>query len=206
MASDSFCFGRWFSVILLPITLFLVACQDAKVHILVFNSTDYSYTVSDSEGEHTVGPRQRLFSSIKRDGSFEVGFPGRTPDHSYSTENSETLKDAESRLFYYCGDRQGLYLVDETNLYFDPNSQMPKKMPEFKVIAEMKDVDFVPIPSSCVLEDGEGFYSLPRSPQQVHYRLIRVSPDLSDSEARVALKAKLESWWLKSKEEVHSTQ
>lgn len=157
------------------------------------NGFDYNISAG-SDAMIEIGPNQSLLFLVDRDEdeTFQVK---ATTTETFRVGDEPELLNSTEKMLYFCGNRENLYLVDDTEFYG------PGDRPRAEIVADMEKTSFQPIPESTILDWGEAIYE---PAYQVgggrQYRLVRLPQTATADEARKQIRDKLTGWRQKSRQ------
>jgi hypothetical protein len=170
-------------------------CQSGKpIKVLVANGFDYRISAgTDSMIE--VAPNQRFLFLVDRDKDETFQVKAANTIETFRVGDEPQLLNSKETMLFFCGDKENLYLVDDTEFYG------PGDQPRAEIVADMERTSFQPIPESSMLDWGEATYeSAFRVGGGRQYRLVRLPRKVTADQARKQIRDKLMGWREKSRQ------
>ena len=164
-------------------------CQSGKpIKTLVLNGFDYSISAGSDE-MIGVGPNQRFLFMVDRDEEETFQVKAANTIETFRVGDEPQLLNSTETVLFFCGNRENLYLVDDTDFYGSGDQ------PRAEIVADMEKTSFQPIPESTILDWGEAIYE---PAFQVgggrQYRLVRLPRKVTADQARKEIRDKLMGW------------
>ena len=178
---------------LLVVVLCVTGCQSNRpIKILVANGFDYRISAGSDEMIE-VGPNQRLLFLVDRDEEETFRVKAANATQTFRVGDEPELLNSRETVLYFCGNRENLYLVDDTEFYG------PGDQPRVEIVADMEKSSFQPIAESSVLDWGEATYEPAfQAGGRRQYRLVRLPQKVTADQAPKQIRDKLMEWREKS--------
>ena len=173
---------------LLVVVLCATGCQGKPIKILVANGFDYRISAGSDEMVE-VGPNQRLLFMVDRDEEETFQVKAANTTQTFRVGDEPELLQSTETVLYFCGNRENLYLVDDTEFY------SPDDQPRVEIVADMEKSSFQPIAESSMLDWGEATYEPAfQVGGRRQYRLVRLPQKVTADEAPEQIRDKLMEW------------